>query len=343
MKKIVRPLLNWYYLHKRELEWRKDKNPYRIWVSEIMLQQTRVEAVKPFYYRFMEQLPTVQALAEVDDEKLMKLWEGLGYYSRARNLKIAAQQIMEEYNGVFPSKYDEIIKLKGIGPYTAGAIASIAFNEKVSAIDGNVLRVMARVQNNFEDIMLASTRKRLEKDLAVILPKEVGEFNQAIMELGAMVCIPNGAPKCHICPLNTHCLAYKADTMLQLPVKKKANRRKIEQKTILLLIYEDKIAVEKNQAKGVLHNMWKFVSLDDHYTQAVIEDKFDAISSYELKSQKYLFSHIEWDMKAYVVYMHTKLAEFEWIAINQVNSEIALPSVYRKYFDEYQSKQYEGV
>lgn len=342
MNEIVKPLLNWYKLNKRDLEWRKDKNPYRIWISEIMLQQTRVEAVKPFYYRFMKNLPTIKDLAEVDDEKLMKLWEGLGYYSRARNLKIAANQIMQEFNGDFPSKYEDILGLKGIGPYTAGAIASIAFHQKVSAIDGNVFRVMARVQNNFEDITKQATRKRLETDLNQILPNDAGDFNQAIMELGATICIPNGVAKCDICPLQKYCLAYKNGTVEQLPVKKKAAGRKLENKTIVLMIYDNLIAVEKNMQKGVLYDMWKFVSYDTIYTKTEIEQKLNAIQVMELSNRKHIFSHIEWHMHAYVVYVYEKNAEYTWVEIDKLQQKIALPTVYRKYFEEYLTHKYKG-
>ena len=171
MEKIVQPLLKWFETHQRELPWRKDKQPYHVWVSEIMLQQTRIEAVKKYYTRFMEKLPNIESLSLVSEDRLLKLWEGLGYYSRAKNLKKAAQMIMEEYGGEFPRSYGEILKLSGIGEYTAGAIASVCFNEKVTAVDGNVLRVMARLSGSKENVLLPQTKEKFKKKLQKILPE----------------------------------------------------------------------------------------------------------------------------------------------------------------------------
>ena len=210
LKYIVEPLLKWYQLNKRDLPWRRTKDPYHIWVSEIMLQQTRVEAVKPYYTRFLQTLPTVTDLAEADEETILKLWEGLGYYSRVRNMQKAAIQIMDEHNGIFPANYQKLLKLKGIGPYTAGAVGSIAFGLAVPAIDGNVLRVMSRIAADAEDISLQSTKILWEERIKEIMPEEhPGDLNQALMELGATVCLPNGAPKCEICPVRKYCEAYR--------------------------------------------------------------------------------------------------------------------------------------
>ena len=222
LEKIVIPLLNWYYQNKRILPWRENQDPYRVWVSEIMLQQTRVEAVIPYYERFMERFPTIESLALCEEEVLFKLWEGLGYYSRAKNLKKAAQKIYAEYQGQFPDKFEDILNLPGIGSYTAGAVASIAFGQARAAVDGNVLRVITRLTEDGRDIMDAKFRKEMTEQLEKIYPpKECGDFTQSLMELGAVICVPNGAPKCEICPLGSLCGAFQNGTQVQYPVKKK--------------------------------------------------------------------------------------------------------------------------
>ena len=229
-------LLHWYDYNKRILPWRENKDPYRIWISEIMLQQTRVEAVKPYFDRFMEVLPTVYDLAKVDDDRLMKLWEGLGYYNRARNLKAAAQTIVEEYGGQLPADYDKLLSLKGIGMYTAGAIGSIAFELQVPAVDGNVLRVLTRLWGDDSDILKDKTKKAMGRRVMEFMPEDrPGDFNQALIELGATVCVPNGQPLCDQCPWDTVCKAYKEDLIDQLPVKTPKKARRIEHKTIFLL------------------------------------------------------------------------------------------------------------
>ena len=206
----VQALLLWYQQNKRDLPWRHTSDPYRIWISEIMLQQTRVEAVKPYYARFLETCPTVAALATLEEEKLMKLWEGLGYYSRARNLQKAARVVMEQYGGAMPRTYEELLKLPGIGEYTAGAIASIAYGERVPAVDGNVLRVLARVSGTDADITLPETKKDFRTALARVVPTKAGDFTQSLIELGATVCAPNREPMCAVCPLANCCAAYHA-------------------------------------------------------------------------------------------------------------------------------------
>ena len=201
MKEIAEKLIKWYEENQRQLPWRKEPTPYHVWISEIMLQQTRIEAVKKYYETFMKELPTIESLAKVDEEKLLKLWEGLGYYSRARNLKKAAILVQEKYEGKMPSSYSELLQLPGIGEYTAGAIASICFQEQVPAIDGNVLRVVARLTANSQDILLPQVKKQITNQVKQILPKQAGKFNQAIMELGETICIPKGNINCNECPI----------------------------------------------------------------------------------------------------------------------------------------------
>ncbi|MFI3212403.1 MAG: A/G-specific adenine glycosylase, partial [Eubacteriales bacterium] len=242
LHQMVDPLLKWYEKGHRELPWRTDPTPYHVWISEIMLQQTRVEAVKPYYHRFMEALPTIEALATVEEDKLLKLWEGLGYYNRARNLQKAAIQIVEQHQGNMPNHYQALLSLPGIGTYTAGAIASIAYGEAVPAVDGNVLRVISRLRMDGEDILQGKVKKRVEEELIEVIPKEQsGNFNQALMELGATVCIPNGVPKCDCCPWEKICLAHRENVISEYPVKTKKKARTIEKKTILLIEDNDKI------------------------------------------------------------------------------------------------------
>ncbi|MBQ1240332.1 MAG: A/G-specific adenine glycosylase, partial [Lachnospiraceae bacterium] len=243
------PLLSWYREHKRALPWRENKDAYRIWISEIMLQQTRVEAVKPYFFRFMEHFPTVQALAEAPDDELMKCWEGLGYYSRARNLKKAAGVIVEQYEGSLPASHAALLDLPGIGSYTAGAIASIAYEIPAPAVDGNVLRVLSRVCGSRDDILKQSTKKRMETLVSeVIREGEAGDFNQALIEIGAIVCVPNGAPLCDSCPFYTVCASREEDLIGEIPVKTPKKKRKIEEKTVLILQHGEKIAIRKRAA-----------------------------------------------------------------------------------------------
>ena len=219
LKKLPHVLLPWYYANKRDLPWRQDKEPYHVWLSEIMLQQTRVEAVKGYYHRFLEVLPTIEALAQCDDDVLYKLWEGLGYYSRVRNLKKAAQAIMRDYGGAFPKEYEKVLALPGIGEYTAGAICSICFDQPRPAVDGNVLRVVSRIVADDTPIDLPAQKKKIATALAEIDPAKAGDFTQALMELGATVCAPNGKPACEICPCGVFCKARQMGCQLALPVK----------------------------------------------------------------------------------------------------------------------------
>ena len=220
MQNKLTSLSTWYQENKRSLPWRVDKNPYHVWISEIMLQQTRIEAVIPYYQHFINNLPTIHDLACIEEDKLLKLWEGLGYYSRAKNLKKAAQIIESEYQGIFPKNYEEILKLPGIGEYTASAITSICFNQKEVTIDGNVLRVYTRFFNDNSNIDDVKVKKEIRKHLMNLIPNDAGNFNQGMMELGETICLPKGLPKCQECPLNQACLAYKKKTYQTLPQKK---------------------------------------------------------------------------------------------------------------------------
>lgn len=258
LQPIVEPIVKWYQKQEKLLPWKQDKEPYHIWVSEIMLQQTRIEAVKKYYTRFMKELPTIQDLAVVPEEKLLKLWEGLGYYSRAKNLKKSAIQIQENNHGKMPTSYVELLKLPGIGEYTAGAIASISYNEKVPAVDGNVLRVVSRVLASKEDVLLPETKKKITNKLLEIMPDEPGDFNEGLMELGEKICLPNTVPLCATCPIQEFCMANKENLTNEIPVRAKKQKRKIENKTVFILKYKNEIAIRKREKTGILANLYEF-------------------------------------------------------------------------------------
>lgn len=329
-------LLHWYDYNKRLLPWRENKDPYRIWISEIMLQQTRVEAVKPYFDRFMEALPTVADLAAVEDDRLMKLWEGLGYYNRARNLKAAAQTIMEKYDGRIPADYDALLSLKGIGMYTAGAIGSIAFELQVPAVDGNVLRVLSRLWGDDSDILKDKTKKEMGKRILTFMPKErAGDFNQALIELGATVCVPNGKPNCDQCPWDTVCRAYKEDLIDKLPVKAKKKPRKIQHKTIFLLETENEVAIRKRGEKGLLAGLWEFPNKDGKMDARDIEEQIEkwgieAIKIAQAGKGKHIFSHVEWHMEGVRIVLDKpeKLEDFLWVSKKELETVYALPSAF---------------
>lgn len=333
---IVAPLLAWYDIQARELPWRINHDPYRVWVSEIMLQQTRVEAVISYFNRFMENFPDIQTLADAEEEEVLKMWEGLGYYSRARNLKKAAEMICEKYHGIFPKDYLEILALPGIGKYTAGAISSIAFGMPKAAVDGNVLRVITRLKEAEQDIQDEKFRKQIGEQLECIYPSGFcSEFTQSLMELGAMVCVPNGAPKCRECPLNMGCLAYQNDTWEKYPVKKEKPQRKCIDKTVLILCDKEKIAVQKRETKGLLAGMWEFPNVDK--IMPLIEIKswlkkqnIDVIHIEKHKEAKHIFTHLEWNMHCYKVECWSKENGYEWVSPEDLDGKIPLPTAFRK-------------
>ena len=258
LKEIVTPLLSWYDENKRTLPWRDRHNAYYTWVSEIMLQQTRVEAVKPYFERFISELPDISSLAVCPEEKLMKLWEGLGYYSRVRNMQEAAKTVEKEYNGKLPEDFEALLSLKGIGSYTAGAIASIAYGIPVPAVDGNVLRVISRITESREDIGKAAVKRKTEKLLEEIMPKDrPGDFNQALMELGAVICIPNGQAKCLVCPVSGKCLACRNHTVEEIPVKAPKKPRVVEERTVFVIQDGAATAILKRPDKGLLAGLYE--------------------------------------------------------------------------------------
>ena len=333
MRKMRKPVIEWYQKNKRELPWRKEKNPYHIWLSEIMLQQTRIEAVKQYYERFLEKLPTIQDLAEVEEEKLLKLWEGLGYYNRARNLKKAAQLIQEKYNGQMPKHYEELIELPGIGEYTAGAISSIAYDEPVPAVDGNVLRVVSRVIGSKKDVLDNKTKKELTQNLKEIMPEQAGDFNEGLMELGELVCIPNGEPLCEKCPLQKICVAKNENLTEEIPVRNKKIKRRKEEKTVFLLEYENKIAIRKRESVGLLANMYEFPNVNKKVTKKEIENILQAwfLTGKHIEkigTHHHIFSHIEWDMIGYKVQVNDVNQEFIWVGKEEILEKYPIPGAF---------------
>lgn len=336
-------LLNWYDAGRRILPWREDATPYHVWVSEIMLQQTRVEAVKPYYDRFIKALPDIEHLARAEEEELLKLWEGLGYYNRVRNLKKAAQVIMEEYGGVMPKEYEELIKLPGIGSYTAGAVSSIAYGRKVPAVDGNVLRVLSRLKGDERDISQQRVRTAIEEELRLSMPEErPGDFNQALMELGAVVCIPTGVPHCEECPWENSCMAHLQKRELDFPCKMPKKPRVIEKKTVLVIKDENKAALKKRPKDGLLAGMYEFPCLEGHLTDGQVleylkEEGLSVLKIEPLRSSRHIFTHKEWHMIGYAVKVD-ELAENKnsgnmiFVEYQEARERYPIPSAYRAYF-----------
>ena len=333
-------LIPWYEAHKRELPWRQDREPYHVWLSEIMLQQTRVEAVKEYYRRFVTALPTIPDLAEAPEEQILKLWEGLGYYNRVRNLQKAAQTICADYTGVFPSEYAQIRRLSGIGDYTAGAIASICFDAPTPAVDGNVLRVYSRLLADDANIDLQTTKKRITGKLQETYPrKNPGIATQALMELGATVCVPNGAPRCDVCPVAEICQARKQDTWRNLPVRSEKKKRKIVDKTVFILLTEDTVALHKRSASGLLAGMWEFPNVD------VKLDKQEAVTQVTgwqtepvdllmQTSYTHIFSHVEWHMTAYYIRCRKTNKKWKWVTKESLDETYELPSAFRPFREQ---------
>lgn len=341
LEKIVQPLMLWYDRNKRVLPWRENRNPYYIWISEIMLQQTRVEAVKPFFQRFTENLPDIASLAVCPEDRLLKLWEGLGYYNRVRNMQKAAIKVMADYDGKLPADYEALKSLPGIGNYTAGAIASIAYGIPVPAVDGNVLRVLSRIRQDDRDIMKQSVRTQVEADLLEVMPKDdPGKFNQALMELGATVCVPNGMPHCEECPVAEVCGARKAGNMTQYPVKTKAKARRVEQRTILVILDGVRVALRKRPARGLLAGMYEFPNLEGHLSEQQVLEQVENYGLAPLRIQrlpesKHIFSHVEWQMTGYAVrisaFEKEKNANLMFVEAAHAEENYAVPAAYSAY------------
>ena len=336
---MVRPLLRWYDGHKRTLPWRGTGDPYKVLVSEIMLQQTRVAAVIPYYLRWMEELPTVEALAAVDEERLMKLWQGLGYYSRARNLRKAARMLMDEYGGRFPEEYEALLRLPGVGDYTAGAVASIAFGRPVPAVDGNVLRVAARVAGCDGDILDAKVRRQFREWMEAVMPVDrPGEFNQALMDLGAMVCLPNGSPDCPGCPLSSFCEANRLGLQDALPVRRKKAARRVEELTVYLLVRQGRVALRRREGTGLLAGLWEFPHVpgtlgDEEAGEPLTGWGLTAREWRKTLTARHMFTHVEWHMTGYLLEAAGEGAGLTWADREELEA-LAVPSAFGKFLEE---------
>ena len=328
---FIRPLLNWYPDNARDLPWRHTRDPYRVWVSEVMLQQTRVQAVIGYYERFLSSLPDVAALAAVDDALLMKLWEGLGYYSRARNLKKAACELVARFSGRLPADYGALLSLPGFGEYTAGAVASIAFALPVPAVDGNVLRVWARLTGDPTPVGDPAFRRGVRAALLERMPREApGQFNQALMELGACVCLPNGQPKCGDCPVRAHCKAYASGTAAALPVRKQKSPRRVEYKTVFALGTPQGFLGYQREETGLLASLWQLPDCPAWLDAPAALERLaawglrpaDEMLMYE---RRHIFTHIEWRMRVY----HASVLGAVPPGMAVIDPGKALPAAYR--------------
>ena len=344
---IVRPLLNWYRDNYRRLPWREDTDPYHVWISEIMLQQTRIEAVIPYYLRFTEQLPDIRALSLCGEERLLKLWEGLGYYSRARNLKKSAGILCETNGGKMYDSYDRILTLPGIGPYTAGAVASISFGEAVPAVDGNVLRVAARLEADRGNILDTAVAGRLGKKVEGIIPGDApGDFNQALMELGETICLPKEKPKCGECPILDQCRWLESGLEGQIPVREKKTERKQQRLTVFVITDGERVMIRQRPGKGLLAGMYEFPSQEGWIVKKEAEKRvtgmgFQVKEIRSLKEVKHVFTHIEWRMKGYLVFVRSTCLQAEAddlqaVFPEQLKEEYAVPTAFGKVFMEVQ-------
>jgi A/G-specific adenine glycosylase len=336
-------LIKWYDKNARVLPWRNHPTPYEVMLSEIMLQQTRVDTVKSYYVNFLEVVPTIFDLAKLPDEQLYKLWQGLGYYSRAKNLKKAAMIIVDEYAGVVPSNKEDLLKLPGIGDYSSGSIASIAYGKKYSAVDGNVLRVIARITSNQGDIASPNVKREIQQLVEEILPMDrVGDFNQSLMELGATICLPNGAPKCEECPLNSICLAKEKGLIDSIPLKTKKKARTIEKKTVFMIETKNSICLSQRSETGLLFNLWElpntFGYLNLNEVKKYLEN--NQITEYEvnqLEPSRHIFSHIEWDMIGYRVRLNEQkpIENMVWASEIELKSRYSVPTAFQKFVKQW--------
>ena len=332
LERLPVPLLEWYRDNARRLPWRDDPTPYHVWLSEIMLQQTRVAAVLDYYRRFLEEAPDPAALAALSQERLMKLWQGLGYYSRARNLQRAARIIMEEYGGVFPCDYAAVRALPGVGDYTAGAICSIAFGQAVPAVDGNVLRVYARLCGDGGDLGSPGMRKKVIRALEAVIPADgAGAFNQALMELGATVCLPNGAPLCARCPAREFCAALAQGRTGELPVKAPQKPRRVEERTVWLIFLDNRVALRRRPDRGLLAGLWEF---PNELGGGALPGEWGITARREdyAGQARHIFTHVEWRMTLRTAEAASEELPCGWVWAGraELEREYAVPGAFRR-------------
>ncbi len=344
LKSAVSRLLLWYPDNKKELPWRETVSPYGVFISESMLQQTRTAAVIPYYERFMKALPTLSDLAAVDDDTLMKLWQGLGYYSRARHLKEAAVILVRDFDGRFPKTAKELQKLPGIGEYTAGAIASIAFGEPSPAVDGNVLRVVTRLLTIPEDVLVPATKSHVTDLLRTVYPdgEAASLLTQAWMELGENVCIPNGKAHCTACPLSDICLANRGNLVPLFPYRSPKKPRKILDLTVFLLENDGKYAIRKRPEKGLLAGLYEFPNCvgalsPDDARRFLTEQGASPVLVTPIGNATHVFTHVEWHMTGYAVRLSAP-GDFLFASKEEIKKTYAVPSAFR-FFLEYLEKR----
>ncbi|MGN0592785.1 MAG: A/G-specific adenine glycosylase [Ruminococcus sp.] len=341
LQKIVQPLCQWYPAHARNLPWRRSCDPYHIWVSEIMLQQTRAETVKDYYTRFLTRFPTIQDLAQADEASVHKIWEGLGYYTRVRNLHAAAKGICHMYDGRFPTRFEEIRRLPGVGDYTAGAICSICYGQPVAAVDGNVLRVVMRLQDSFAEIDRLSVKQRVIRELSAVYPKDngtlCGMLTQALMELGATVCIPGKNPNCTVCPLASLCLSRARQTFDQLPVRKPKAPKKIVPMTVFILCCDDQYAVCQRPMYGLLAGLWEFPNIEQSMDEQQIIHQVRTwgckpLSITRTAEHTHVFTHLQWQMVGVYVSCGIQSSIFQWKTMEEITKELTIPAAFQKFF-----------
>ncbi len=333
-------IVTWFEKNQREMPWRETTNPYYIWLSEVMLQQTQVKTVIDYYHRFIRRFPTVEALSKANEDEVLKYWEGLGYYSRARNFHTAIKEVEEKYNGEVPSSPDKFAQLKGVGPYTQAAVMSIAFNQPLATVDGNVFRVWSRLNNDKRDIKLQSTRKAYEQELLPYVQEEAGTFNQSMMELGALVCTPKN-PLCLFCPVQENCEAFKEGTVLDLPVKtKKISKKTKNQNVFLIRNSKGEYLIEKRQEK-LLNGMWQFPMFEGPEALKQLEEKLNisvTITDESIFHLKHQFTHMTWNINVYSVIEDVDISlekfkgQMEWLDLNerhQYTLPVSMDKIYR--------------